>query len=70
MNDFMNQYRSEIKQQWHGLDLTSKCTAVMVISLLVIGVMFTGIFVLSFSLVIALSLYLKPLVDKIQLRRT
>ncbi len=64
MNDYFTQYKLLLKQQWQSMDWISKVFAVLICMILLFGGLISGLFLFSTSLVIALALYLKSLVDK------
>ena len=61
MNEFLSQYKNLLKQEWQSMDGVSKGLAVLISLMLVVGGLFTGLFVFSLSLVITLAVYLRCL---------
>ena len=64
MNDYYNQYKLMLKQQWQSMDWLSKGFAFLICFILLFSGFFTGLFIFSASLVITAVLYLKSLLNK------
>ena len=64
MNHYYEQYRMGVQQQWQGMSFVSKCAAFLIGTLLLVSGLITGFFVFSVSLIIAILLYIKTVVEK------
>ncbi|MGI9316488.1 MAG: hypothetical protein ACR2QW_04065 [bacterium] len=64
MNHYYEQYRMDLQQQWQGMSFVSKCTAFLICTLLLVSGLLTGFFVFSVSLIIAMLLYIKTVIEE------
>ena len=58
------QYRMDVQQQWQSMSFVSKCTAFLILALLLVSGFITGFFVLSVSLTIGMLLFIKTAIEK------